>query len=315
VTVLVAAAMAVLAATLFAIAAVAQNGAVATVVRSPDPTAGPMLGAGELRALARSRTWLVGTSLAAIASVIHAGALVLAPVAIVQPIGVLSVPFALVIAAQRTRIRPTATVLATVVVCLGAVAGFVALADAQLGTSAAPRFAGVVAAAVGAGLAAGLLALCGSRLTGWRRCVAFAASAATAFGLVSALMRLIALHLSSGVNDLDDMGVWLPAAGVAAALLGGGWAVQQAHAVGAPAVVVGCLTVIDPLVAVALGVAMLGEGRTTAPTAVLGLVALAALALTAAILLAQQHPAADPPAALAAPVEPGVPATRRSPKS
>jgi hypothetical protein len=70
VTVLVAAAMAVLAATLFAIAAVAQNGAVATVVQSPDPTAGPILGAGELRALMRSRTWLVGTSLTAIASLV-----------------------------------------------------------------------------------------------------------------------------------------------------------------------------------------------------------------------------------------------------
>jgi len=73
-------------------------------------------------------------------------------------------------------------------------------------------------------------------------------------------MRLVALHLTTGVNDLDDLGVWLPALGIAAALIGGGWAVQQAHAAGAPAVVVGCMTVIDPLVAVGLGIAMLGEG-------------------------------------------------------
>jgi hypothetical protein len=83
----------------------------------------------------------------------------------------------------------------------------------------------------------------------WLRCAGFAAAGATAFGLVSALLRLIALHLTTGVNDLDDVGVWLPAIGIALALVGGGWAVQQAHAAGAAAVVVGCLTVIDPLVA------------------------------------------------------------------
>ena len=97
--------------------------------------------------------------------------------------------------------------------------------------------------------------------TGWMRCVGFAAAGATAFGLVSALMRLVSLNLTTGVNDLDDVGVWLPAGGIVAALLVGGWAVQQAHAAGAPAVVVGCMTVIDPLVAVVLGMHDARRGR------------------------------------------------------
>ena len=58
-------------------------------------------------------------ALTALASVLHAGALVLAPVAVVQPIGVLSVPFAVVLAASRTRIRPPAVVWAAAAVCLG----------------------------------------------------------------------------------------------------------------------------------------------------------------------------------------------------
>jgi hypothetical protein len=108
-------------------------------------------------------------------------------------------------------------------------------------------------------------------------------------------MRLIALHLSTGVNDLDDVGVWLPAVGIALALVGGGWAVQQAHAAGAPAVVVGCLTVIDPLVAVVLGITMLGEGGATTVGIAAGLVGLAALGLGAALLLARSHPEARQP--------------------
>ncbi len=286
----VAVGMALLAAVMFAVAAVAQNAAVGEVVQD-DRTR--TVGAAQFRRLTRSRTWVGGVSLTAVASVVHAGALVLAPVAVVQPIGVLSVPLAVVLAAWRTRIRPPAVVWAAAAVCLGAVAGFVVLADLGLGTSPAPRFLDVVVAALGTGALVCGLALWAARRSGWMRCAGFAASGASAFGLVSALMRLIALHLATGVNDLDDVGAWLPAIGIALALATGGWAVQQAHAAGAPAVVVGCLTVIDPLVAVGLGIAMLGEGTGTTLATAGGLIAFALLGLGAALLLARRHPDAE----------------------
>jgi hypothetical protein len=204
----VAAGMALLAAVMFAVAAVAQNIAVSEVVHRGRT---PAVGGAEFRSLARSRTWVGGVSLTAIASVVHAGALVLAPVAVVQPIGVLSAPLAVVLAGWRTRTRAPAVVGAAAAVCLGAVVGFVLLADGGLGTSPAPRFVDVVVAAVGTGALSGGLELWAASRSGWLRCAGFAASAATAFGLVSALMRLIALHLTTGVNDLDDVGVWLPA--------------------------------------------------------------------------------------------------------
>lgn len=284
--------MAVVAAVLFAVAAVRQNGAVTAVVgaRGATPDRGPSVGVGELRELARSRAWMGSVALTAGASVLHAGALFLAPVVLVQPIGVLAVPFAVVLAARRTQVRPPPGVTVAVVACLAAVTGFVVLADAALGSSPAPRFAGAVAAAAGTGLLAAVLAFAASRRTGWQRCAGFAAAGATAYGLVSALMRLVSLHLASGVNDLDDVGVLLPAAGIVLALVGGGWAIQQAHAAGAPAVVVGCTTVVDPLVAVGLGITMLGEGTATAADAAIGLVALAAVALGAAAVLAERHP-------------------------
>lgn len=282
--------MALLAAVMFAVAAVAQNAAVADVVRVGRTQT---IGWAQFRSLARSRIWVGGVSLTAIASVVHAGALVLAPVAVVQPIGVLSVPFAVVLAASRTRVRPPVMIWVAVALCLGAVVGFVVLADIGLGTSPAPRFVDVVVAALGTGALAGGLALWATRRSGWIRCAGFAASGATAFGLVSALMRLIALHLTTGVNDLDDVGVWLPAIGIALALAVGGWAVQQAHAAGAPAVVVGCLTVIDPLVAVGLGITMLGEGTGMTLATAGGLIAFALLGLGAALLLARRHPDAQ----------------------
>ena len=94
----------------------------------------------------------------------------------------------------------------------------------------------------------------------------------------------------------------LPALGIAAALIGGGWAVQQAHAAGAPAVVVGCLTVIDPLVAVGLGIVMLGEGAGMSAATAGGLLGFAALGLGAALVLARRHPNVRPSAARINPV-------------
>ncbi len=283
--------MATTAAVMFAVAAVAQNGAVATVV---EPGSVPSLGVSEFRALARSRAWLASVSLTAVASILHAGALVLAPVSVVQPIGVLSVPIAVVIAARRTGRRPPPVAVAAVVSCLVAVGVFVLLADRALGSSPTPRFVGALSATAGTAAVAAALALVAFRSSGWLRCAAYASAGATAFGLVSALMRLVSLHLASGVNDLDDVGVWLPAIGIAAALLGGGWAIQQAHASGAPAVVVGCTTVVDPLVAVGLGVTMLGEGSGATPVEVGGLLGCAALALGSAAVLARRHPQVHP---------------------
>jgi hypothetical protein len=133
-TVAVAVAMALVAAIMFAVAAVAQNTAIAGVVADRVQA----LRAAEFRGLARSRTWLCGVALTAVASVVHAGALVLAPVAVVQPIGVLSVPIAITLAAWRTRMSPPAAVWAAVLTCLSAVIGYVVLADAGLGTHPLP---------------------------------------------------------------------------------------------------------------------------------------------------------------------------------
>ena len=52
---------------------------------------------------------------------------------------------------------------------------------------------------------------------------------------------------------------------------------------------------IDPLVAVVLGITMLGEGGATTVGIAAGLVGLAALGLGAALLLARSHPEARQP--------------------
>src|SRR5690349_2936390 len=115
---------------------------------------------------------------------------------------------------------------------------------------------------------------------------------AAAFGLVSALVRAASQAVTSGQIGILDPAVLTTVAGVVAAILTGGWLIQQAFASGPPEVVAACLTVVDPIVAVLFGVVLLGEGNATSSAHWAVLIA-AAIAATAGVgVLARHHPEA-----------------------
>ncbi|WP_103383166.1 hypothetical protein [Pseudonocardia dioxanivorans] len=282
-------AAAVVAAGCFAVGGVLQHRAVAGEARVP---AGHGAATGRLdprgfAALLRRPRWLVGLGLAAAGAALHALALVVAPVSVVQPIGVLAVPIAVLLAARTSGTRvPTAVVLA-VALCVAGVAGFVALAAGSAVSGAAdPRVLAIAGAGVGIVVVA-LAALAARARTPGVRCVSCAAAGATAFGLVSTLVRALAERVAAGAPALDLTGL---VGGIAVALLAGGWLVQQAFAAGPPELVVACLTVVDPVVAVVLGVVLLGEGAATATGTALGMAGCAVAAATGVLALARHHP-------------------------
>jgi hypothetical protein len=146
-----------------------------------------------------------------------------------------------------------------------------------------------------------LLAGLGLARSGWVRCVACAMAGAVAFGLVSALVRAVSQSVASGAVGLLDLPVLATVAGVGAAVLMGGWLVQQAFASGPPEVVIACLTVVDPIVAVLLGAVLLGEGAATPAETWLLLGAAAATATAGVVALARHHPDAAARSATAGP--------------
>ncbi len=281
--------LAVVASVAFAAAAVLQHRAVAAHSDDDDAADGDALSLREMREVSRRPGWLIGLGLAAGGSTIHALALVLAPLSVVQPVGVLAVPIAVVLTAVRSRRRPATGVLVGVAVCVSGVALFVGTAAGTAVSTPAPNgatlFAGLVVACIVLGLAT-----LGYARSGWARCVACAMAGAVAFGLVSALVRAVSQTVTSGESQMLDPAVIAAVFGIVAAVTCGGWLVQQAFASGPPEVVVACLTVIDPIVAVLLGVVLLGEGART-PAGTWTLLIGAGLAATAGVVaLARHHP-------------------------
>ncbi|GAA4612227.1 hypothetical protein [Saccharopolyspora hordei] len=254
-----------------------------------DTMDGAGLGLRVQSKLVRNPRWLVGLATLGCGAVLHACALGLAPLSVVQPIGVLALPATVLLNVRQQGLRfreLSPTVLFAVVAATGGVAAFVILAA---GSATATPVSGdvqmtatqLVAAAV---LAVGALAvLTRSKV----RCILFAAGCAIAYGYVSLLMRAVAQQL--GTTDLLDINP-LPLLGIAVAMVVGGWLLQHGYASGPPDLVVACLTVIDPIVAVGLGIGLLGEADRVSAWTATGQVVCAAVACIGVFALARFHP-------------------------
>ncbi|WP_318307329.1 glycosyltransferase family 4 protein [Amycolatopsis solani] len=247
------------AAALFAVAATRQHTEVTNLAVTGTP------GLRTLARLLRSPGWWVGTGLATGAGLLHVVALALAPLPVVQPLGVFSLVLT-VLFGRRARSRRVVT---AVVLVVAGVAGFVAFA-----ASAAP------AAAISAGTAEGVaVAGFAVAVVSWfarAGCAVLAAAAAVLFGLGSAVV-----HAAASQSPFTAVLL----TGQALLLLGaGGVILHRAYAAGSTAVVVGTATVLDPLTAVA--VAAVAYGEVPQPAAALA----AAVALAGVRVLAGAVP-------------------------
>jgi glycosyltransferase involved in cell wall biosynthesis len=261
-----------------AVAAWLQQGAVREVT-----------GGGELRLagwarMVRAPRWISGFGLTAGSATLHAIALSIAPLVVVQPIGVLAIALTTLLAARSTGLRLTRATSAAVLASMLGIGLFVLLAARGPVASAAPdgvEVRAVLLVGFLIAVAAGIGAVAGGRV----RCVGFAAAAGMAYGLVSVLVHASAVRVATGgFGDihLDTL------AAIAAALVTGGWFVQHAYAAGPPQVVVACQTVLDPMIAVGIAIGLLGEAGRFSSAAIVGLVAGSLLAVGGVIVLARR---------------------------
>ncbi|MCI2423807.1 hypothetical protein MOQ72_41025 [Saccharopolyspora sp. K220] len=254
-----------------------------------DTIDGRGLGLRHQAQLIRNPRWLSGLAALGSGALLHACALGLAPLSVVQPIGVLALPITVLLNLRQQGIHArdlSPNVALAVAAATGGVAAFVVLAA---GSATATPVAGddqllATQLVAGAVLALGVLAvLTRSKM----RCIFFAAGCAVAYGYVSLLMRAIAQQL--GTTDLLDINP-LPVLGIVVAMLVGGWLLQHGYASGPPDLVVACLTVIDPLVAVGLGIGLLGEADHVSTWTATGEALCAVIACAGVFALARYHP-------------------------
>lgn len=254
-------ALAVLSAALLTVGNFLQSRGVAQ--RASADTDG--LKASQLLALLRTPVWLAGSALFGLAIAAQLVALAFAPLIVVQPVGVIALVFASILTAVILRRRPARREVLSIIVCVVSLGAFVgAAASVSEQTTITDRQLVAVLAVLSVILAATAVALMLRRGRGVPP-VMYVALGGLYAGFVATLGKTVILRIQTAVvtgdEALDAANLLTLAcvAGIAAAGALSIYFVQTAHAVNAPQVVVAGLTVVDPFVAVVMGLTVLQE--------------------------------------------------------
>lgn len=259
---------------LFSLASAASYGLAAVLQHQATMKEPPELSlrAGLLISLAHRPLWLVGNALDAVGYLFQFLALRRGSLALVEPLLVLSLVFALPMGAWLEHRRASRADIASTAAIAAGLALFLGVARPGIGH---PHASGTAWAILTAIIAAGCGAMVLGARGGSRRraAVLLAAGSGAAFGYVAAVTERTGHILDAGV--IHTLATWTPyallVAGVAALLL-----TQSAFHAGALRLSLPTLTVVQPLVAVAIGLGFFGEhvrSRGVAPVLeILGLI-------------------------------------------
>ncbi|MEQ4520780.1 DMT family transporter [Pseudarthrobacter sp. B907] len=254
-------------------------------------TGGLALSTHGLLRLIRNPRWVLGLLLLGVGTAMNAVALVSAPLTVVQPIGAIALVITTIINAKDQGLSMNRATVVAISSCVTGSALFVILAvnvtQENHHVSGSDELTIVLLLALAVGLFGTLALLFKHRMSAF----VYILGAGVLFGFVAVLTRIIGKHLLDP-NGLFLLNVqWYTLVAMAAAGGLGSWFVQSAYSGGPPDLVIAGLTVIDPIIGIAIGIVILGELRPDvhAVTAI-AMGAAASLAIVGVIALSRHHP-------------------------
>ncbi|HEY5222532.1 MAG TPA: DMT family transporter [Microbacteriaceae bacterium] len=265
--------------------------------RLPADNAG--LSIRQLLALLRNPSWMLGTVMLGLAIAFQLFSLYLAPLTVVQPLGVVGLVITSILNSRVSHTKLGRRAIRAIMFCVVGVALFVT--TATLTTSSRPvRDSQLVTVLV---ILACVLLVLGLIFVLFRtKFTAFfyIIGAGILFGFVATLAKVVIDRVHTiivsqvpGTGFHLMPGDWLTivcVVGIIIASLFGTYFVQTAYASGPPDLVVAGLTVIDPIVGVTIGIVVLDEAASAPLWAALVFVVAGALAIYGVFQLAKYHP-------------------------
>ncbi|MDQ0851036.1 drug/metabolite transporter (DMT)-like permease [Arthrobacter sp. B3I9] len=254
-------------------------------------TGGLALSSHGMLRLIRSPRWMFGLLLLATGMVMNAIALVSAPLTVVQPIGAIALVITTIVNAKDQGLSINRATVVAISACVTGSALFVVLAvnvtQENHHVSGSDELTIVLLLALAVGLFGSLALMFKHRMSAF----IYILGAGVLFGFVAVLTRIIGKHLLDP-NGLGLLNVqWYSVVAIAAAGGLGSWFVQSAYSGGPPDLVIAGLTVIDPIVGIAIGIAILGELRPDVHAVMaIAMGTAASLAIVGVIALSRHHP-------------------------
>ncbi|WP_415958842.1 DMT family transporter [Streptomyces sp. 021-4] len=211
-------------------------------------------GGNSPHALVRNTVWWMAVLLNGVGAVLHVVALAYGPLSLVQPLGALTIVFALPMAALFVGRRAGARAWRGALMATAGLVGLLALTgDAEPHTLGGPEQLALATVTFGAVGALMLLARALRRPV--LRSAVLATAAGGAFGMASVFTKTVAMEWTSG-SVRSGLPTLLVIAGLAAAGLLLSQAAYRGAGLAAPLATV---TVVNPVVAAAIGITLFGE--------------------------------------------------------
>jgi drug/metabolite transporter (DMT)-like permease len=231
-------------------------------------------------------SWVVGSIMLALAIACQLGALSFAPLIVVQPLGAIALVITTLLNARISGHRPTKKSVRAIVECVGGIFIFVTIA-ALVATDEPVSTRQLITILI---ILAVVTVVFGSLWLWLRRrmtALFYIIGAGVMYGFVATLAKVVISRIQTG--DFE----WLTLVCLVALLLAaavGAYFVQTAYSSGPPDLVIAGLTVIDPIVAIIIGLTVLGEAANAPLWAYIGFGVAGVIAVIGVWDLARNHP-------------------------
>lgn len=278
--------LALIGAALLAFGAQYQSRGLNKVERIVGASAGSGLSFAHIKRLLHRPSWVIGTALLGLAVVFQIGSLSLSPITIVQPIGVVGLVITSVLNARMSGVKLGKRVQGSIALAVLGIVAFVTVAafntTDQVVTDAKLKTILIIFAV------ALLSCLVFTAVMRYKQIALFyIIGAGLLYGFVATFAKVIIGRIQQSEFD------WLTWVCVAALLVGailGMVFVQNAYSSGPPDLVVAGLTVVDPIIAVLIGIIVLGETAGASLLVYLAFAASGIVAILGVVGLAKYHP-------------------------
>ncbi len=263
-----------------------QHRGVNKVEHNTQSTGASGLNVKQMMLLLARPSWVIGTLMLGLAVVLQLSSLTLAPLIVVQPLGAVALVLTAIVNARVSHVALNKASIIAIVMCVGGVGLFVTIA-AFTAVDKPATDDDLITILIMLAIVIVLFLVLFATLRKRFKALFYILGAGVLYGFVATLAKVIISRIQYGHFE------WLTVicvVGLLAAAAFGGYFVQNAYSSGPPDLVIAGLTVVDPLVAVAIGIFVLDEASQAPLWANIGFVVAGAIAIWGVFLLAKHHP-------------------------
>ena len=286
--------IALVGAVFLALGAQFQHRGVNKVGRLTEESSTGGLNLGQLLLLLSRPSWVLGTLMLGLAVVFQLTALLLAPIIVVQPLGAIALIITAIVNSRVSGVKLKQDAIRPIIFCVGGVGLFVTFATIFARSKEITQ-AELVTVLIILGVVTIAFALLFAFLRKKFGPLIYIVGAGVLYGFVATLAKVVIDRVHTIIINGAQGVEWLTIACVVALLAAtvlGGYFVQTAYSSGPPDLVIAGLTVIDPIVAVSIGIIVLQEASTAPWYAIVAFVVAGVLAVYGVVQLSKRQPEA-----------------------